>query len=306
MNIIEYENYQERPSHSSSFPYLTYPCSIPHDFRHVPLHWHDEMEFVYIKKGAGIVSVDFSALNVSAGDIIFICPGQLHSIRQLEQESMEYENIIFPLSLLSDRLADSVWETYLAPIALRQRWLLTCLRPTMPSYPAIASCIDQIDDIRRTFPDAYELLIKGKLFELFFQLYHHGLVSIPAFADSTHRRSREKALEKSRQILKYVEQHYQEPLSIEKLAKAIGFSQSHFMKFFKNTFGTSFTAYLNDYRLTMASRLLLASEDSVLTVAAECGFENLSYFNRRFKERFAMTPSEFRRRAAFSLPDYPR
>ena len=67
------------------------------------------------------------------------------------------------------------------------------------------------------------------------------------------------------------------------------------MKFFKNTFGTSFTAYLNEYRLTMASRLLLASEDSILAVAAECGFENLSYFNRRFKDRFGMTPSEFRR-----------
>ena len=303
MNIIEYESYQEKPHHSSPFPYLTYPCSIPHDFCRVPLHWHDEMELVYIKKGSGIVSVDFSDLKTSARDIIFICPGQLHSIRQFEQESMEYENIIFPLSLLSDRQADSAWETYLAPIALRQRWLLTCLRPAMPSYPAIASCIDHIDDIRRTFPDAYELLIKGKLFELFFQLYHHGLVSTPVFADPTHRCLREKALEKSRQILKYVEQHYQEPLSIEKLAKTIGFSQSHFMKFFKNTFGTSFIAYLNDYRLTMASRLLLASEDSILTVAAECGFENLSYFNRRFKDRFAMTPSEFRRQASFSLPD---
>ena len=72
-------------------------------------------------------------------------------------------------------------------------------------------------------------------------------------------------------------------------------SQSHFMKFFKKTMEMPFTAYLNDYRLTMASRLLLSSEDSVLTIAAETGFNNLSYFNRIFKEKFGMTPREFRR-----------
>ena len=296
MNIIQYENYQEKPTlRSAPFPYLTYPCSIPHDFTHVPTHWHDELELVYIKKGSGIVSVDFSALKVSAGDMVFICPGQLHSICQMQQNFMEYENIIFPLSLLSSRQTDSSWETYISPIDQRRRRRPSCLHPDMPSYPAIAACIDQIDQIRQTFPDGFELFIKGKLFELFFLLHHYGLVTSPSPTDPDCRRSHEKSLEKSRQILKYVEQHYQESLTIEKLASAVGFSQSHFMKFFKNTFGISFTAYLNDYRLTMASRLLLASEDSILTVAAECGFENLSYFNRRFKERFGMTPSAFRR-----------
>ncbi|MCI8864001.1 MAG: AraC family transcriptional regulator [Lachnospiraceae bacterium] len=291
MNIIEYENYQEKPRHHDNpFPYLTYPCSIPQDFKQVPLHWHDEMELIYIKKGAGTVTLDFSPLKVSAGDIVIVCPGQLHSIGQLNQETMEYENIIFPLWLLSSRQPDSAWETYLAPIALRQMELPFCLRPGTPPYPAAAACLDEIDQVRRTFPKAFELVIKGKLFEFFFSLYQHGLVTLRPHADPTRRRS----LEKSRQILKYIEQHYNETLSIKKLADFVGFSQSHFMKFFKHTFGLSFTAYLNDYRLTMASRLLLSSEGSVLAVASESGFENLSYFNRKFKERFGMTPREFR------------
>ncbi len=53
MNILEYENYQEKKSHGSeSFPYITYPCSIPLDFERVPAHWHDETEIIYIKKAA--------------------------------------------------------------------------------------------------------------------------------------------------------------------------------------------------------------------------------------------------------------
>ncbi|MCI8660353.1 MAG: AraC family transcriptional regulator [Lachnospiraceae bacterium] len=310
MNITEYENYQEKLNQQGNpFPYLTYLCSIPHDFTYVPLHWHEEMELVYIKKGAGIVDVDFKEFLVSEGDIIFVCPGQLHSIRQQSSLSMEYENIIFPLSLLNGRQPDSLWETYLAPINLRQLSLPPRLSPDMTSYPFISACIDQIDQIRRTFPHGYELLIKGKLYELYFLLYHHGLVTPHKSAPTPRLHSQEKTLEKTRQILKFLEQHYNEPLSIEKLAKAAGFSQSHFMKFFKNTFGRSFTAYLNDYRLTMASRMLLASEDSILTIAAESGFENLSYFNRRFRGKFGMTPREYRKKNLVSqtqhIPDIP-
>ena len=99
-------------------------------------------------------------------------------------------------------------------------------------------------------------------------------------------------------VLKYVELHYGEKLTIEQMANLAGFSSSHFMKYFKTTMGQSFIDYLNDYRLVMASRLLLSSEDSVLEIAQEVGFTNISYFNRIFKRRFEMTPREYRRKFA--------
>ena len=107
MNILEYENYQEKISHGNPlFPYITYLCSIPLDFSYVPIHWHDEMEIIYIKKGHGIITVDFTQYQVSAGTLALIIPGQLHSIEQYENESMEYENIIFhPQILLSKQTA---------------------------------------------------------------------------------------------------------------------------------------------------------------------------------------------------------
>ncbi len=67
------------------------------------------------------------------------------------------------------------------------------------------------------------------------------------------------------------------------------------MKYFKNTMGTSFIDYLNEYRLTMASRLLISSDSSILDIAAEVGFDNLSYFNRVFKQKYSMTPRQFRK-----------
>ena len=101
MNISEYQNYQETKRHTAAaFPYNTYLCSIPLDFTHVPLHWHAELELIVIKKGRGFVSVDLNRSPVSAGDLVFIRPGQLHSIDQQEGCSMEYENIIFKKELL--------------------------------------------------------------------------------------------------------------------------------------------------------------------------------------------------------------
>ena len=61
MNSLEYENYMETKAHADPlFPYNTYLCSIPLDFNAVPLHWHPYMEIIYIKKGKGNVTLDFT------------------------------------------------------------------------------------------------------------------------------------------------------------------------------------------------------------------------------------------------------
>ena len=292
MNILEYENYQEKKAHGSPlFPYNTYLCSIPLDFSHVPLHWHDEIELIYIKKGSGIITVDFTQHVVSAGTIALIIPGQLHSIEQYEQERMEYENIIFHPGILISKKTDSSSTDLLTPLLTGNLSVPILYTPDFPYYKEIAACIDANDEISRTNPPGYQLFIKSQLFMLFFILANKCLLSEPVKKDH-------KSLEKMKLILKYVENNYMDKITIEDIANEVGLSQSHFMKYFKNTMGTSFIDYLNEYRLTMASRLLVSSESSILDIAAEVGYENLSYFNRTFKKRFSMTPREYRKKYA--------
>ena len=113
MNITEYQNYHETKSHTNAdFPYNTYLCSIPLDFIQVPLHWHEEIEFIVIKKGQGQVSVNLQTRDIAAGDIVFILPGQLHSIRQKDGCSMEYENILFKPSCWCQIAAISVLHSF--------------------------------------------------------------------------------------------------------------------------------------------------------------------------------------------------
>ena len=114
------------------------------------------------------------------------------------------------------------------------------------------------------------------------------------------KNSNRKTLDKMKIILKYIENHYMDKITIAEIASEVQFSESHFMRYFKETMGTTFTDYLKDYRLTMAARLLTTSDSTVLAIAEETGFENLSYFNRSFKKKYALTPRQFRAMEGFA------
>lgn len=287
MNVLEYENYQEKKEHvDASFPYNTYLCSIPLDFREVPLHWHDEMEIIYIKKGHGYVTVDFHQYRVSGGTIVLILPGQLHSIGQFMDLPMEYENIIFNVGMLLPRIEDSSSTGFLRPFLNGQITVPSVYSVVSKHHDALSSCLDACDEICKTKPEGYDLFIKGKLFEFFY------ILSNRCRNEKNPRTI--KSLDKIKIILKFVEHSYMHKITVAEAAERIDFSESHFMRYFKENMGISFVEYLRDYRLTMAARLLLVSEDTILNIAEEVGFENLSYFNRAFKKKYGVTPREYR------------
>lgn len=289
MNILEYENYHEEKKHGLlNFPYNTYLCSIPLDFSTVPLHWHDEMELIYIKKGSGQVTVDFKEYIVNAPALVLILPGQLHSIEQHNSDSMEYENIIFSTTMLLPGTIDYAKEDFLTPLMNGKITVPTLFTPVYPYYADVIAPIDACDEICKTMPQGYQLFVKSKLYEFFFVLDNRCRnLSKPLKS--------KKTLDKMKVILKYVENNYADKITVADIADIVGFSESHFMRYFKETMGTSFVSYLKDYRLTIAARLLQGSDSSVLDIASEVGFDNLSYFNRAFKERYKTTPLKYRK-----------
>lgn len=290
MNIIEYESYKEQTSFfDDEFPYNTYPCSIPLDFVEVPPHWHQETEFIYIKKGRGIISLDLKEYEVTAGDIVFVVPGRLHSISQLGNESMEYENIIFDSSMILSGKADQSFSKFIGPILEQKIDVPSMFTEGEKTYQLVRNCLDNNDEICMTFPEGYQLGIKSSLYLLFFNLVKNYETRAASHED-------DKNMEKLKSVIKHVELHYDEQMTIEEMAKLCGFSESHFMRFFKDTMGMSFVNFLNDYRMTIAARMLLQSEDTILTISQQVGFENLSHFNRCFKKKYEITPSQYRRK----------
>ena len=280
---------RETKKHGAAwFPFNIYPCAIPQDFTQVALHWQDSMELVFVKKGRGIVQAGLTSYTAAAGDIYVFAPGVLHALRQLDNERMEYENIIFSLSMLLPGKYDYTKEDFLTPLLAGRFTVPTVFTPVYPYYEDVVAPIDACDEICKTMPQGYQLYIKSKLYEFFFVLDNRC-------RNLTKPLKSKKTLDKMKVVLKYVENNYADKISIADIADVAGFSESHFMRYFKETMGTSFVDYLNDYRLTMAARLLQSSDSSVLSISGEVGFESLSYFNRAFKKHYGMTPLQYRK-----------
>lgn len=223
MNLTEYQNYHESKSHTSlEFPYNTYLCCIPMDFTHVPIHWHNEMELIVIQKGSGIISVDFITHEVKAGDIVFVLPGQLHSIKQKKEAQMEYENILFQPSMLLCGEPDLCGTDFILPLMENPATIQTFLTPDAPAYESLSGCIRKIDNLCDSRPKGYQLTVKSWLFQLMFYLVsNQQTLKQPS-------QSHQKHMDKLKTILKYVEEHYNEPLSIEDMANLIHYSKSYF------------------------------------------------------------------------------
>ena len=276
---------QENKRHGERwFPFDIYPCTIPKDFPQVALHWQNSMELVFVKKGMGMVQVGLEPVTARAGDIFVFAPGILHGLGQLPGESMEYENIIFEVELLGGA-NDLCYQRYLVPLQSGRLSLPPRLTPGKGIYDRVLEDLEQLERVNRDRGLGYELQVKGLLLCLLSALIAQS-DGLPPVENGDTRRLKT--------VLQYVTDHFSENLPVAEAAAVCQCSPSHFMRWFRQMTGQSFTGYLNAWRLNAAAEALRATEDTVLAVAERTGFKNLSYFNRAFKARFGQTPSEYR------------
>ena len=144
-----------------------------------------------------------------------------------------------------------------------------------------------MEDANRAKLPGYELLIKGALLRFLALLLAQGKQQLPTETADTRR---------LKTVLQWLSAQYAEDLHVADAAAVCSFSASHFMRWFRQMTGQSFIAFLKEYRLNAAAEALHTTEETVLTIASRCGFENLSYFNRAFKAHFGLTPREHRKK----------
>jgi AraC-like DNA-binding protein len=93
----------------------------------------------------------------------------------------------------------------------------------------------------------------------------------------------------------YIESCYHEPLNLKKLSQIACLSPHHFLRLFKSAFHQTPHQYLTEIRLQKALSLIKQNNHSITEICFNVGFENLSSFSRLFKNRFKLSPNEFRK-----------
>ena len=165
------QKYQEKKQHGSKlFPFNIYPCTIPLDFPSVSLHWHKEMELIYVKKGRGEIQLETGLFQGKAGDIFVVPPGTLHALYKTKGSSMEYENIIFEVDFLGAGAADLCAGEFLVPLAAGKLIPPIRIEEQAEEYIALKQCLTQMEKLCEFKEKGYELGVKAAVFQMLFLL----------------------------------------------------------------------------------------------------------------------------------------
>ena len=282
--------YQETKVHGThDFPFAVYRGLVPDWLSDFPLHWHEEMEIIYVEKGSVSISIRNTEYLVHGGDFVLIHPQTIHSIRQHEEDRGFYHNILFRLSMLESGIDDLCRKKYLEPIYQRQLLMPEYVDPTHPLSAKIAPTIRELLTYQKDRQFGDEMLIKAKLIEI---LYH--IITCCEVSDK-ERAYEDIIFDKLKLSLNYLEENYAENITAEAMAAVSNYSVSHFSKLFKQMTGESLTQYLKNYRLEIAANRLRNEPSKVSEIALSCGFANLSYFSRAFYHKYHITPTEYRK-----------
>lgn len=101
-------------------------------------------------------------------------------------------------------------------------------------------------------------------------------------------------------VLEFVNQHWNESLTLASAAGTVNMSPSYFSRFFKNNMGTGFLNYLNSLRLKRSINLLLETNMPIIEIAYECGFNDYKTYGRLFKKEFGDNPHVYRKTHSIS------
>lgn len=253
-----------------------------------PLHQHKEYELNFIEHGSGVRRIvgdsveeigDYDLVLIGAEDLEHVWEQGRCRSKDIREITIQFSTDLFNGELLS--------KNQFASIKRMLRRADHGLAFPLSSIMKVYSTLDTLAAENERFVQFLKFLYI--LYELSISDESRVLAS-SSFAHTS--RSTE-----SRRILKikqYINDHYSEQLTLTVLADMVGMSPAAFSRFFRLRTGRTLSEYTIDIRLGYAARMLVDSTRNVSEICYECGFNNLSNFNRTFKAKRGFTPRDFR------------
>ncbi len=290
---------KENTTHGSvSFPLALYQWQGRYDWR-VPLHWHDEMELISFTKGDFTVWLNTREYSVKAPAFICVHPGELHSLT-LPAGTKE-SAIVFNLNILSFEHYDATQAKIIRPLISSRLKMPFLTEMDSPAFSCIShnykkmkkkiETMNNCSSEKEMLKNSCCLQIKARLFDLLAELYAADLL---IHVKNTGK-EKESQIENLKKVLLYINENYSSPIRLDELSRLINLNTQYFCRYFKENIGRTVTEYINEIRIEKAAEALEETSNTIITIAQDCGFDNIGYFIRRFKKEKGMTPSEYRK-----------
>lgn len=256
----------------------------------VPWHWHEELEAAVITEGSAIVCAGQRKLTVHAGEGFVINTGVLHGAWIADTPSCRFHSLVFHPRLVGGSLDSIFYQRYVTPLLENPQAEWVLLRPETPWQADALQSIEQAWQSTVNEGPGYEFQVRTALSSLIFTLWSHFPGTLP---QPSHKSIRDG--ERIKVMLSYIHAHYGEELSIRSISASASVSESECLRCFRATIGTTPIQYLKQYRVQQAALQLTQTADKIAEIAARCGFQDMSYFTRTFRELKGVTPTEYRK-----------
>ena len=136
----------------------------------------------------------------------------------------------------------------------------------------------------------YQLMVKAALLQIVAIAAATGLLEHRMVRQTSDYRA-----QTLKSIVEYLNEHFTEQIRLGEVAAKFGLSPQYFCTFFKDNLGKTLVQHVNFLRIEKASGLLRETDMPIMDIAFSVGFENFSYFIKRFREVFGCTPSQYRK-----------
>ena len=283
MMKIKHEQMSFAPNSSlqikwDDFPHFTYPW-----------HFHDEYEIVFVMKSFGKRFVADSIEPFSEGDLVMLGSNLPHfwkndKVFHSDQEDYRVNAIVI---LFSKDFFENEIENY--PDFYFIKKLLKRSLQGIKFNPEFSKKTEK--DIKRL------LKLKGLKQTLYFLELLDKMARTDQYrllsSDLYKLEEQEVTNGRLNKIMHFINQNYHRKILQEEIAEKIGMNTTSFCRYFKTKTGKTFIYFVNEMRVAFACKLLIEGKMSISQICFECGFNNLTNFNRTFKKISGHTPSSY-------------
>ncbi len=270
------------PTFGSSFAYTRYIEKANN--KSDVWHYHPEIELVYVNGGSGKRQIGSHISYYTDGDLILIGGNLPHCGFTNEQTGNKNETVI---QMLPDFLGTTFFDT----IEMRNiQNLFNQSRVGIAFKGQTKEKIGAKIELMDTQNSFEKLLTLLSVLNELDESKDYTLLNANGFSLQTQVHDNDKI----NVIFNFVKDHFQELITLEEVSSLVSMTEPSFCRFFKKITNKTFTAFVNEYRVVHACKLLAEKPISISEVSYESGFNNFSHFNKLFKEHTGKSASQYR------------
>ena len=280
-----FELKENKPHGTKDDPFSTYHIENGGQSFQIPVHWHDELEIIYVKSGFLTVNISGENYIGKHGDAFVVSPGNLHFMGS-QTGTVDYFTFLFPLKYIAFRSDDMLDDKLIEPLNSGHLMISPEIKDTVKEQCEQLAGVYAAEIDKSESKITSQIRKKIVLLQFIHELWKKGFI---VENDTTGRNTVEK------EMVSYIQQNYTGKILLREFGEQFHLSEKYISRYFKEHFHITLSQYVTYLRLEHAKQMLQETDISVTEVAMQSGYQNISYFIRSFKKTYGVSPLKYRK-----------